>query len=106
MAHTVIEHIGTAVDIQDGAVVSKVVCRDQGVNVTVFGFDGGEGLTEHKSARPAIVQVVSGRLRFTADADEMDAGPGFWLYMTPNTPHALVAVEPTVMLLTLLSVTD
>ena len=36
----------------------------------------------------------------------MDAGPGFWLYMTPNTPHALVAVEPTVMLLTLLSARD
>jgi quercetin dioxygenase-like cupin family protein len=102
MAHTVIEDISTAVDIQAGAVVSKVVCREPGANVTVFGFDSGEGLTEHQAARAAVVQVISGRLRFTADRDEMDAGPGFWLYMAPNTPHALVAAEPTVMVLTLL----
>jgi quercetin dioxygenase-like cupin family protein len=40
-------------------------------------------------------------MRFTADSEEFDAGPGFWLHMAPETPHALVAVEPTVMLLTL-----
>jgi quercetin dioxygenase-like cupin family protein len=98
----VIRDIATAVDIQSGAVVSKVVHRDEGVNVTVFGFDAGQELTEHQAARAAVVQVISGRLRFTADGEELDAGPGFWLHMAPNTPHALVATEPTIMLLTLL----
>ena len=82
--------------------VSKVIHRDDNINVTVFGFDAQQELTEHRAARAAVVQVVTGRLRFTVDTEELDAGPGFWLHMAPDTPHALVASEPTIMLLTLL----
>jgi quercetin dioxygenase-like cupin family protein len=89
------------VAIQAGAVVSKVVHRGDGMNVTVFGFDAGEELTEHQAARAAVVQVLPGRLRFTVDGEELDLGPGSWLYMTPGTPHSLVAAEGSVMLLTL-----
>jgi quercetin dioxygenase-like cupin family protein len=102
MTYTVVNDIAAEVEIQPGAVVSKVVHRDENVNVTVFGFDAGEGLTEHRAARAAVVQVVSGRLRFTAEGEEFDAGPGFWLHLAPDTPHALAALEPTIMLLTLL----
>ena len=102
MTHTVISNIETAVSIQADAVVSKVVHRDETLNVTVFGLDAGQELTEHQAARAAVVQVISGRLRFTADGEAIDAGPGFWLHMAPNTPHSLVATEPAVMLLTLL----
>ena len=49
------------------------------------------------------MQVLSGQLRFTVDAEDLDAGAGYWLYMAPGTPHALVASEPTVMLLTLVT---
>jgi quercetin dioxygenase-like cupin family protein len=90
------------VTIQPGSVVSKVVHRDDALNVTVFGFDAGEGLSEHQASRAAVVQVLSGRLRFTVDGEDLDLGPGSWLHMTPGTPHALEATEPTVMLLTLL----
>lgn len=103
LSHTHIGDASAAVAIQPGAVVSKVVYRDEGLNVTVFGFDSGEGLTEHQAGRAAVVQILSGRLRFTADGEELDAGPGFWLHMEAGTPHALVATEPTVMLLTLIS---
>ena len=102
MTHTVIQDLVTEVAIQPGSVVSKVVHRDKSVNVTVFGFDAQQELTEHRAARPAVVQVVTGRLRFTADGEELDAGPGFWLHMAADTPHALVATEPTIMVLTLL----
>jgi len=101
VTHTAVHDIVTSVEIQEGSVVSKVIHRDEGLNVTVFGFDTGQELTEHQAARAAVVQVMSGRLRFTAEGAEMDAGPGFWLHMAPNTPHSLVATEPTVMLLTL-----
>ena len=102
MMHFAIKDVATAVDIQSGAVVSKVIHRDESLNVTVFGFDEGQELTEHQAARVAVVQVIAGRLHLTADGEEFDAGPGFWLHMAPNTPHSLVATEPTVMLLTLL----
>ena len=47
-------------------------------------------------------QVVSGRLQFTVEGEVHDAGPGWWLHMSANAPHSLVATQPTVMLLTML----
>jgi quercetin dioxygenase-like cupin family protein len=101
MIHTAIQDVVAEVDVQPGAVVSKVIHRDGRLDVTVFAFDAGQELTEHRAARAAVVQVVTGRLRFTADGQEFDAGPGFWLHMPPDTPHSLVASEPTIMLLML-----
>ncbi len=102
MSHALITDLAGEVTIQAGAIVSKVVDRGDGVNVTVFGFDAGEQLTEHQASKAAIVQVLSGRLRFTVDGEELDMGTGSWLHMSPGAPHALIAVEPTVMLLTLI----
>ena len=102
MSHITIEDATTSVEIQAGAVVSKVVHRDDDIDVTVFGFDASEGLTEHTAARPAIVQVLSGRMRFTVEKDEMEMVPGTWVHMSAGAAHSLTAVEPTVMLLTLL----
>lgn len=90
-----------AVEIQRGAVVSKVVHRDEHLEVTVFGFDAGQGLTEHTASREAVVEVLCGRLRLTVDGEDLDGGPGCWLHMAGGTPHSLEALEPTVMLLTL-----
>jgi len=89
------------VAIQPGSVVSKVIYRDDALNVTVFGLDAGEGLSEHQASQAAVVQVLSGRLRFIVDGEDLDLRPGSWLHMSPGTPHALEAMEPTVMLLTL-----
>jgi len=103
MSHALIVDPASEVAIQPGAVVSKVVHRGDGMNVTVFGFDTGEELTEHQAPRTAVVQVLSGRLRFTVDGEELDLARGSWLHMAPGTPHSLVASEPTIMLLTLAS---
>ena len=102
MSHSLIADPAREVAIQTGAVVSKVVHRGDGLDVTVFGFDAAEQLTEHQAARPAVVQVLSGRLRFTVDGEDVDLGTGSWLHMAAGTPHSLIATEPTTMLLTLI----
>jgi quercetin dioxygenase-like cupin family protein len=99
--HSLIANPAGEVTIQSGAVVSEVLHRGDGMNVTVFGFDSGEELTEHQAARAAVVQVLSGTLRFTVDGEQLDLCTGSWLHMAPGTPHSLIASEPTVMLLTL-----
>jgi len=102
MPNVAVPDAAAVVAVQPGSVVSRVIHRDERLNVTVFGFDSGEGLTEHQASQAAIVQVVAGRLSFVAGGEEYDAEPGFWLYMSPGTPHSLVAKVPTVMLLTLI----
>jgi len=79
-----------------GAAVAPIP-REQQLSADRCGWEEGRG------GATAIVQVLSGRLRFTVDAEDLDAGAGYWLYMAPGTPHALVASEPTVMLLTLVT---
>lgn len=101
MPHVFID-AAAAVQIQPGAVVSKVIHRDEQLDVTVFGFDAGEGLTEHTASRAAIVEVLSGRLRLVVDGEELDGRPGAWMLMEAGAPHSLEALEPTLMLLTLL----
>jgi quercetin dioxygenase-like cupin family protein len=101
MTHTLITDPATEIAVQSGAVVSKVVHHGDGLNVTVFGFDAGEQLTEHQASRTAIVEVLSGRLDFTVDGELLDLGPGSWVHLAAGAPHSLVATEPTVMLLTL-----
>lgn len=102
MNHTAIDDLSAAVDIQPGAVVSKVIYRDDALNVTVFGFGEGEGLTEHTASRTALIEVLAGRLELSVEGETYDAGAGFWLRMAVGAPHAILAKEPTVMLLTLI----
>ena len=102
MDHTALEDLSTAVALQPDAVVSKVIYRDEALNVTVFEFAAGEGLTEHTASRTAIVEVVSGRLELTVEGRTYDARAGFWLRMGTGAPHEPVAKEPTIMLLTLI----
>ena len=101
MPHVLVADPASEVAIQPGAIVSKVIHRGDGMNVTVFGFDSGEELTEHRAARAAVVQVLSGALRFTVDGEQLDLRAGSWLHMEPGTAHSLIACEPAIMLLTL-----
>ena len=102
MGSVTFEDLRELVTIQPGAVVSKVVYREGGIDVTVFGFDAGEGLTEHAAARAAIVQVLAGDLLFGVEGWQGRLRPGSWVTMSPGTAHSLKAVEPTIMLLTML----
>jgi quercetin dioxygenase-like cupin family protein len=85
-----------------GRAVSRVIFPDDRTEVTVSGFDAGEGLSELQTSRSVIAQVVKGRLDFTADAEQLHAVPGSWLRTEPGTRHSLTAREPRVMLLTLI----
>jgi hypothetical protein len=58
MSHVVFSEIAAAIDIQTGAVVSRVIFRDDRTDVTVFGFDAGEGLTEHQAFAPNVPLVM------------------------------------------------
>jgi hypothetical protein len=74
MAHTLISDLAGEVAVQSGAVVSKVVHRGDGLNVTVFGFDAGEQLTEHQAHAP-----LSSRSSPDGSASSSTATSSNWL---------------------------
>ena len=82
-------------------IVSRTLLRTDTMRVVLFGFDAGQELTEHTAPYHALVQILSGRCRFTLDGQAHDLQAGNALYMAPGAPHAVLATERFSMLLTL-----
>ena len=89
-------------EIPHEGTLSKVVFKNDQIRVVVFAFDRDQELTEHTAALPAIVQVLSGHLRLTMGSETVEVKPGDWAHMSAKLPHSVVAIEPSVMLLTML----
>jgi quercetin dioxygenase-like cupin family protein len=94
--------IAASVEIPTDGTLSKVLYKDELIRVVLFAFDQGQELTDHTAPKPAIVQVISGRIRLDLDGEPVELGPGSWVRMAPHLTHAVFAFEPSVMLLTLL----
>ncbi|GAB2871992.1 cupin domain-containing protein [Nocardioides pacificus] len=70
---------------------SRVLVTNDVMRVVQFTFDAGELLTEHTSPRAVVVQLVSGRMRFTLEGTEHLMGEGDVVNLAPGASHALVA---------------
>ena len=89
-------------DIQPDSIVSRVFLKNDAVNMTLFGFDAGQELTEHTASKAAILQILKGEATLTLGDETVEAKANTWIYMPPNLPHSVVAKTQVVMLLTLL----
>jgi quercetin dioxygenase-like cupin family protein len=83
-------------------ILSQTLSDEDGVTLVLFAFAAGEELSEHTSARPAIVHVLQGEADLVVGDDRFEGGPGTWARMPAGTPHAIRARTPLVMALTLL----
>jgi quercetin dioxygenase-like cupin family protein len=70
---------------------SQTITKGDGVEVLLFTLAPGEQLSEHTSARPAIVHVLRGTGQLTVAEDPYPLAPGAWLRMAAGTKHAVVA---------------
>jgi len=96
------EDVAGNVEIPDEGTLSKVLFKDDRLRVVLFAFDQDQTLSEHTATVPAVVQVLSGRLRIGLGADSVEARPGSWLHMPANLPHSVTALEPSVMVLSMI----
>jgi quercetin dioxygenase-like cupin family protein len=102
MTHTFIPDIADLLEIPTEGTLSRVLYSDDRLRVVGFAFDEGQELTEHTAAVPALIQVLSGRIQIGLDDEKTEMTPGSWLRMEAQLAHSLVALEPSVVLLTLL----
>ena len=90
------------VDYQEGAVVSRTLIDKKEGTLTVFSLDKGQGISEHLTPYDAMVQILDGRALITISGVDHELEEGDMIIMPANEPHALKAVEPFKMLLTMI----
>ena len=91
-----------AIAYAPGAVVSKQIIKKETGNVTLFAFDKGEGLSEHTAPFDALVQVLDGTTEIIIGGQPYVLHQGESIVMPSGIPHALKAIEPFKMLLTMI----
>lgn len=90
------------VKVQEGAVVSRTVIDRPVGTVTVFAFDGGQALSEHSAPYDALVQMIDGTMEIKVGGAPHKVRSGEWLVMPAEIPHSVEALEPSVMVLTMI----
>jgi quercetin dioxygenase-like cupin family protein len=87
---------------QDGAVVSKTLVDKTTGTVTLFAFAQGQGLSEHTAPFDALIQVLDGEVEIRISGKPFHLKAGEIIVMPANEPHALKAINPFKMLLTMI----
>lgn len=77
------------IDTPQGTRDPVVLRSDEGGRAILISIDAGQELGEHQVKEAAWVTVVDGRVRFAADGDSVDAGPGELVRFDPDERHAL-----------------
>jgi len=90
------------VQVAAGAVVSRTLAKNDAGTITLFAFDAGQGLSEHSAPFDALVHVLDGQVELTIGGTAVPASAGQAVLMPANVPHALKAIRPFKMILTLL----
>lgn len=89
-------------EVQEGSVVSRVLIKKSTGTVTLFAFDKGEGLSEHSTPHDALVHILDGEAEITIGENHHRVAAGEGILLPASVPHALVAVTPFTMLLTMI----
>ena len=92
--------LGALVVYQQGQIVSRTLVQNRAVSLTLFAFDTGEEISSHESKGDAMVQVLDGKAKITIGDGVHFLSAGETVVMPAGVPHALEAVEPFKMLLT------
>ena len=96
-ALTLADHAQTA----SAGIVSRTLLQTPEARVILFTFAEGQELTKHTSRRRALVQILTGECDFLFEGEWRRLTAGTLLHMPPNHEHAVRAVGPFSMLLTL-----
>lgn len=102
MPATVFRDLLAEAPVPARGILSQTLSNEAGVELVLFAFAAGERLSEHTSARPAIMHILSGEADMTVGTEAIQATAGTWARMPADTKHSLVARTPVVMALYLL----
>jgi quercetin dioxygenase-like cupin family protein len=90
------------VNYQAGSVVSRQITKADAGNVTLFAFDQDQELSEHTAPFDALVHILDGEAEIKISGKPFSLKTGEAILMPANEPHALRALTPFKMLLTMI----
>ncbi len=96
------QDINQLINYQEDSVVSREIVNKQGGTITLFAFDKGQGLSEHRAPYDALVLVTEGTAEISISGKINQVKSGQILLMPANNPHAVKAIERFKMLLTMI----
>ncbi|MGC9199830.1 MAG: cupin domain-containing protein [Acidobacteriaceae bacterium] len=91
MDYTFLANLQQELAPPEKGILSRVLRKDDRVNVTLFGFSEGEALSTHSSPTPAVLYFLEGEAEVQLGADKVNAEQGSFLYMPPMLPHGITA---------------
>jgi quercetin dioxygenase-like cupin family protein len=95
-------HFNEKVEYSNEGIVSKRVLDRPTGNVSLFAFDKHQRLSEHTAPFDAMVQVTDGQAEIIINGISHFLSEGQAIIMPANVPHAVHAVEPFKMVLTMI----
>lgn len=99
---TLVEEVWGRSSSRGGRPGATAVIDNESTKVVAFEFAEGDELKEHAARHPVLIQVVRGRVSFELPDRTVELAPGALLHLTPMLRHAVRALEPTTLTVTML----
>lgn len=90
------------IDYAKSSVVSQQIIKKPSGNITLFAFDKGQQLSEHSAPFDAVIQIVDGHAEIHIAGEPYQLQVGEMIILPANIPHAVYALTPLKMLLTMI----
>lgn len=97
-----VQNLKQLLQYQENAIVSKMLVKRPTGSVTLFAFDGSEGLSEHTAPFDALVVGVEGRAEIPIDGVKHVVAEDESLLLPANIPHAVHPLGNFKMLLVMI----
>lgn len=89
-------------EYQDNSIVSRTLIDRKVGTVTVFAFDEGQALSEHRAPYHALVYVVEGEAEIVISKESRTVKEGEIIIMPGGEPHSVKALSDFKMMLVMI----
>lgn len=102
MSSSDVMQIVDLVSYQEGSIVSRTIVKNSNGSVTLFAFDKGQEISEHKVPFDATAHILDGEVEISVSGEGKLLKAGDMIFMPANESHALKAVRRFKMVLTMI----
>lgn len=92
----------TLIAYKKGSIVGREILKGNTGTVTVFSFDQGQSLSEHKTPFNSMVHVLEGEALITISGEPHIVKTGQLIILPANEPHSMRAEKHFMMLLVMI----